>query len=181
MSTLPLPDELEIQDRQQLDALFRQRAARLARAPVSAGARGTGMLTATVGPTRIAVRLTGLAEVLPLGRWSQVPGWPPALLGVAARRGSPLPVIDLHHLLGSPAPAPTAASYLLLARCPGGLYGLRVETLGEVLHIPLQTLSEPETDHRARSVVEAVAPDGLVLIDPGRLMAPGGPLARGPI
>lgn len=175
-------DALEGADRHALEALFRRRAARLARPLEEAGLRGTGVLSAMVGPSRIAVRLTGLAEVMPLHRWSPVPGWPLALLGVAARRGNPLPVVDMHHLLGHPAPAADAPAYVLLARCPGGIYGLRIESLGEVSHIDAGALvtpgSAPDQEPQHRSFVEGIAPDGLILIDPGRLTGLGGPLER---
>lgn len=175
-------DAVEGADNGSLEALFRRRAARLARPPEEQARRGAAVLSAAIGPARLAVRLTGLAEVMPLQRWSPVPGWPPALLGVAARRGNPLPVVDLHHLLGHPAPGADSAAYLLLARCPGGLYGLRVEALGEVLHIDMDALIPPapaaDQPQRRSSLVEGIGPDGLILIDPGRLTGPGGPLER---
>jgi len=161
-----------------LTELFRRRAERLAagRSAPSVEAHGTWALIAHAGAGRYALKLTDLAEVLPLPRWSPVPGWPPGLLGVAARRGVPVPVVDLHLLLGHPPPVAGALFHMLLLRAPAPAYALRVDGLGGTQRIDTDrftpTGTTPAGPTGRTGLIAGVDPDGLVLLDPGRLARP---------
>jgi chemotaxis-related protein WspB len=57
-----------------------------------------------LGNDRYALDVRQIAEVLPLVGVKQIPGAPPALIGLFNYRGNPVPVIDLAQLvLGRPA------------------------------------------------------------------------------
>ena len=56
-----------------------------------------------IGSDRYGLRLGAIARVLPVASLKQLPLAPPYVAGLLDLHGSPVPVIDLSHLAGTPA------------------------------------------------------------------------------
>jgi len=92
-------------DADNLAAIYRERAARLAgrRAQAAAPATTLRILVFTLGPERYALEFADLVELLPFGNCTPVPGGAPQLLGVINFHGEIRSVVDLGRLLDLPA------------------------------------------------------------------------------
>jgi chemotaxis signal transduction protein len=110
-----------------LEAVFRRRAAHLARsqAQITALAPPVPALLFLLQSERYAIRLQELAEVLPFRQCTPVPGAPPGLLGVMSRRGELRPVLDLAQIIHRVEER--SPGFLLMLRQPGRQIGLRVD------------------------------------------------------
>ena len=71
-------------------------------------------------------------EVIRVETITRVPHAPPHLRGLATFRGRLIPVIDLAHVLGRPAPAITRESRIVTVAVAGRLLGLLVERAAAV-------------------------------------------------
>ena len=118
-------------------AVYRERAIRLAR-PLETGtpaAAAIPVLIFRLAQELFALELTDLAEVLPLGNCTPIPGGPPRFAGVINVRGRLIPVLDLAHFLEIPAAEASPASFVLMTRNENRGLGLkvdRVERAGEI-------------------------------------------------
>ena len=79
------------------------------------------LLCFRLGDAAYAIALEAIADVAPAGPIYRVPLSPPAILGLAERRGRPIAVIDLACLLESPSGETCGTSNLL--RLAGPLTG----------------------------------------------------------
>lgn len=104
-----------------------------------------------IGGAPYALPLASIADVSPAGRIHPVPLSPPAVLGLAERRGRAIAVIDLRSLLDEPE---------LAARGSGNLMRLAGPLQGAAFFVPAAVFSGSGTP----------ATDGHVWID-GRLHA----------
>jgi len=136
-------------DRATVEAVWRRRAERLARPPVTEETALTPVLVFRLGEERYALAVAALAEVIPAGRLARVPRAPAALAGVVALRGEVRPVWDLARLLGLSRPAPSIHYILLL----NSRAGLLVDQLEEIRLLRC----------------DAVTPDLVTLLDPDAL------------
>ena len=128
--------------------LLEERAARLARrgaahpAPSGPGAAPAGerrVLACALGEERYGIRKELVAEVIPEGAVTPLPGAPPAVLGLAGRAGRLYAVLDLAAVLGLPPAGGTAPGHLLLLREGPRRLALRVDrVLGGVPIEPLE-------------------------------------------
>ena len=121
-----------------LEQVYRRRTVELAsRLEQARPATGTfPVLAFTLGPERYGLALTELAGVLPLTRWTPVPGAPAELLGVINHRGRICCVLDLARLLGlPPRESLSEGAYILLLRGPGREVGLRVDSIEAIRKI----------------------------------------------
>jgi len=84
-----------------------------------------------LGAAAYAIALETIADVAPAGPIYPVPLSPPAVLGLAERRGRPIAVIDLPALLDDPREASRGAAYLM--RLAGPLAGAALLVPAEVL------------------------------------------------
>jgi purine-binding chemotaxis protein CheW len=149
-----------------LEAVYRQRAQDLAARIDQAGPviGRVQVLAFTVGVERYGLPLTELAGVLPLTRWTPVPGGPAELLGVINHRGHICSVLDLARLLTTSRDRQGAlpdgrGSYILLLRRPGREIGLRVDGIDAIREVAPDALVAIDTryaEHRTR--------DGLTLL-----------------
>ncbi|MGG5890197.1 chemotaxis protein CheW [Falsiroseomonas sp. HC035] len=78
--------------------------------------QGGHRLTVRAGGVRLALAASGVAEVIRPRRMTRVPNGPPGLLGVIPLRGSVLPVLSLHQLLGRAGPVEAAAARIVVLR-----------------------------------------------------------------
>ncbi|MFV9507075.1 MAG: chemotaxis protein CheW [Oscillochloridaceae bacterium umkhey_bin13] len=102
------------------------------------------------------------ATVREVARWREptpVPGAPPTLPGIISQRGVILPVVDLRHLLGLPAAAPTRQSRLVIARHETIEVALVVDAVFDLLPLPAANLTPPPAalDQQRARLLSAVA------------------------
>ena len=93
---------------------------------------------------RFAIELSELAEILPLGRCTPVPGTSPEFLGVINVRGELRPVVDLGHIVMRVENAIAPSSVVLMLRRPGREIGLKVDQVESLQEIPRGTVGAPE-------------------------------------
>ncbi|HTF63129.1 MAG TPA: chemotaxis protein CheW, partial [Edaphobacter sp.] len=129
-----------------IEAAYRKRAAQLAnsqarREPRTAAASA---LVFNLHQERYAIELSELAEVLPLGRCTRVPGAAPEFLGVISVRGELRPVIDLGRMILRVENGTAASSLVLMLRGPGREIGLKVDHVQGLREIPREKVGPPE-------------------------------------
>src|SRR5215470_3063684 len=97
------------------------------------------VLTFQVGGDRLALDIQHVREVVPRVNLQRVAGGPPWLAGVFVYRGSIVPVVDLHRLVGAGECPPHLSSRIVLVPDPAagqgrlvGLLAAQVDNLQEV-------------------------------------------------
>ena len=157
------------------EALLKARARRLAAPRGDAVAADDRLLALTVriGAERYALSLDGLSEVMILGKWTPIPGQPQYLLGVTNLRGEIRPVLDLHSLLGLPAPEAGSRAWVVFLKSGGSEVGLRVDGLERVARIDLAAMTRPhETGNGLpQRFISGIGPDALILLDTVQILA----------
>ncbi len=127
-STPALPPEPRMQ------AVWRERADRLARRPSAAGAArdATPVIVLGIGKERYGIDVAEVAEILPPVRATPVPGAAAVFAGVINVHGEIRPVIDLRRWLGiagaDAMPAGEPARVVLLRR-NGREIGLQIDSV----------------------------------------------------
>jgi purine-binding chemotaxis protein CheW len=161
-------------DVERTEAVFRQRAARLAqrRAQAEAPAGTLRVLVFALGEERYALDLSDLTELLPFTGCTPVPGGPPPLLGVLNVHGEIRSVVDLGRLLDLPARDGGTGGYVLLIRRHGREVTLRVDRLEGIVVLAADELMVPgaSADGPAFRQVKALGPEGLRLLDTDALL-----------
>lgn len=112
--------------RAEFDAAF-------SRPPIDSQIELTDVLALRIGDEPCVLRLSDIAEVIAHPALTPVPTEVPALIGLTARRGSPVAAYDLALLLGR---APVAPRWLVLAAAEPGV-GLAFEHFDGYQRIPL--------------------------------------------
>jgi len=158
-------------DPERTAAVFKQRAARLARRASGQGApKGITALLFRVGQQRYAIEVGELTEVQRNCSISRVPGAGSKLAGVTAIRGEIRPVWHLERLLGEETASGVHAALdsvsgsgqVLLLRTAGGDQGLLVGDIEEIREIDLARCHAPS---EALRHVRAIAPDSAIVLD----------------
>lgn len=166
-------------DRVPVEQVLAARTARIAREPESLerSADATTCLVFERSGRRYAVPLTGLSEVAPLGPIARVPGIPPAYLGVAARRGRIVSVVDLPRMFGTgrglqraAGEKPTekgARSWLLMSASTRVVCGVCADEVHDVVDVERSRLARPMPTFPALLQRHAlgVVDDGTVVLD----------------
>lgn len=116
-----------------VEAVWRERAERLAERPVSgeAGQRAFPVLVLAVAKERYGIDLPDVAEVLPPVHPTPVPGAPAVFAGVINVHGEIRPVIDLRRLLGL-EPAGECRATVILLRKQGREVGLKIDSVEQI-------------------------------------------------
>jgi hypothetical protein len=112
-----------------------------------------------LGGSPYAIALEAIADVAPAGPIHAVPLSPPAILGLAERRGRAIAVIDLPTLLSAPVPEPRGTAHLM--RLTGPLHGA-------ALFVPAAVFSGSATPANAGHVF--IEGHLHVLLDPDALV-----------
>lgn len=122
---------------ERMQAVFRQRAAKLAGLPAEApgtedkpASKRIPALVFRLATERYAIALAELAEVTAFNGCTQVPGSSPRIMGVINLRGELRPVINLAHVLAGGVPS--AGGSLLILRRQIALKVDSVEHLREI-------------------------------------------------
>jgi len=162
-----------------IQAVFRRRAAQLARNQIQTASRTPPIsvliffLQAEVSQSevvqseRFAIRLQELAEVLPFRQCTPVPGTPPEYLGVISRHGELHPVVDLARIVTQTVSAETKTpGFVLMLRQPGRRIGLRVDRVEG-----LREIAAEQTDRAWQgSYTTKISGEPLLLLDVPRVL-----------
>jgi purine-binding chemotaxis protein CheW len=168
--------EIEIASEQErMEAVWRQRAVRLARRPVPAGAGPDALpvMVLGIGNERYGVELADVAEVLPQVHLTPIPGTPRHLSGVINVHGEIRPVIDLRRLLGLAAAEKGGVSRVILLRMQGREMGLQVDGVEEIRWVAageLRSAADSDSDLSA-SYVKGLTGDTLIVLSTEALFA----------
>jgi purine-binding chemotaxis protein CheW len=147
---------------ERIDAVYRQRAARLAKGRsehASAGDR-LKVLVFRLGPERYAIEVAEVAEAIPLERCAPVPGSLPVFAGVINLRGELRAVVDLTRLLALSGSSNSGPAFVLLLRQRGQAVGFKVDRIEELREIGREELSSVAEG----KYVTGVAPGMLMLL-----------------
>jgi purine-binding chemotaxis protein CheW len=159
---------------ERIDAVFRQRAARLAkgRAEQAPPAAVLQVLIFRLGLERYAIEIKEVAEALRLERCTPVPGSPPLFAGVINLRGELVAVLDLASLLALPKGTEAGnknsePGFVLLLRRPGQGIGLKVDRIDGLREIGTAEFSLPLKG----KYVMGLAPGTLMLLSADAVLA----------
>jgi purine-binding chemotaxis protein CheW len=153
------------------EALFRERAAQLARrgARADAGPAVLRVLTFALGAERYGVEFADVQELLPFARCTPIPGAPAGLLGVINVHGEIQSVVDLGRLMEIPEPEVRSDGTVLLLRKGVDRVALRVDRLDKVQTLTAAELAVPDKDE-AR-YVRGLAADRLRVLSTDAILA----------
>lgn len=144
------------------------RTDRIAREPerVEIAADASSCLVFERSGRRYGAPLSTLSEVGSLGPVAHVPGVPDAFLGVAARRGRIVSVIDLPRLFGAPAAA-GRPSWLLMAASREVTCGVCADELHDVVEVHKNQVARamPTFSALLQRHTLGVLEDGTVILD----------------
>jgi purine-binding chemotaxis protein CheW len=146
---------------ERIDAVYRQRAARLAKGRSEHAAAGDRLkvLVFRLGPERYAIEVAEVAEVIPLERCAPVPGSLPVFAGVINLRGELRAVVDLTRLLALSGSS-NDPGFVLLLRQRARTIGFKVDRIEELREIGREELSSLAEG----KYVTGVAPGMLMLL-----------------
>lgn len=157
-----------------VDAVYRQRAARLAngRTGHAPHAPGLPVLIFRLGLDRYAIEIKEVAEALRLEGCTPVPGSLPLFAGVINLRGELRAVVDLARLLALPGGADPGnkgddSGFVLLLRRHGQEIGLKVDRIEDLREIGPEDLSLPSQG----KYVTGLAPGTLMLLSVDAVLA----------
>lgn len=166
--------DMHVCDRNRLESVYRERAARLAIRHVQADPSSIfGALVFTLGAERYAIELQFLAEVLPFRKCTPVPGAPHELAGVINLRGEVRPVLDVARLLAIPNIASSAPGFLVLLRKQGREVALKVDQVEQIRLFRSDEFVEPSQSgaDRVARYLKAVTRDTVMLLSAEELLS----------
>lgn len=128
---------------ERIDAVYRERAARLAKRRSEAASAGDRLqvLVFRLGPDRYAVEAGEVAETIPLERCAPVPGSLPVFAGVINLRGEIRAVVDLTRLLALAGGSNGEHGFVILLRQRGQAIGLKVDGIEQFREVARAELS----------------------------------------
>jgi purine-binding chemotaxis protein CheW len=104
-------------------------------------------LTFTLGGEMYAVETLSVKEIIEYGHVTAVPMMPPSIRGVINLRGAVVPVIDLKARFGGRPTEATRRTCIVIIELGGSeahqVFGIVVDTVSEVLEIPLAEIEPP--------------------------------------
>jgi chemotaxis signal transduction protein len=147
---------------ERIDAVYRQRAARLAkgRPGHASGGERIKVLVFRLGTERYAIEAGEVAEAIPLERCVPVPGSHAVFAGVINVRGELRAVVDLTRLLALSGSSAGEAAFVILLRQRGQAIGLKADRIEELREIGREELSSAGES----KYVTGVAPGMLMLL-----------------
>ena len=153
------------------EAIFRERARRLARRPaVSAAEDSLEVIEFELGRQRYGVASRWVREVLPLTDLVPIPCTPAFVLGVTHIRGRLISVLDLKAFLGLPSHGITDLNRLMILRNNTLEIGVLADAIEEVILVPESSLAPPPDPDMAQGHLLGMTPDALLVLDGGRLL-----------
>jgi len=162
------------QARERMEAVYRERAARLSLQRLLPDSAATiAALVFTLGTEHYATELRDLAEVLPFRGCTPVPRMPQELAGVLNLRGAIRPVVDIARVMGLPIAKDRNPGWLLVL-CRGSLeIGLLVDQVVNVRPFRSDDTAGPAQDgtHSATSYLKGITADNVMLISAEKLLS----------
>ncbi len=154
---------------ERIEAAYRQRAVRLAKAQGENGTISAGLpvLVFRLARERYAIELQEVSEALPFARCSRPPGSPPQFRGVMSLRGEIRAVLDLATLLQLPENGDRDSGFVLMLRRPGREIGLKVDRIEELREIRPEELSVASQGN----YVKGIASGAMMLLNVEAVMA----------
>ena len=120
------------------------RAAAAARAGAAEAVDVCELLAFHLDRVPYAVPVERVREIVRLRPITDVPRVPPTVLGVISLRGEIVQVVDLRMRLGAEAAAPTRTTRIIVLHGDEGeVSGLLVDTVDEVLRVPVDEVTPP--------------------------------------
>jgi purine-binding chemotaxis protein CheW len=156
----------------QIEAVWRERAGRLAKRPASVeGVQDCWpVIVLGIGAERYGIGLSDVEEVLPPTVATPVPGAAAMCAGVINLHGEIRPVMDLRRLLGMDA-VPGGERPRLIVLCKEGRQmGLQIDSVDQIRWIGSRDLRSDENSGRSRYIT-ASTKDLLMLINIEALFA----------
>ncbi|HEX4227291.1 MAG TPA: chemotaxis protein CheW [Bryobacteraceae bacterium] len=152
-----------------VEAAYRKRAAQLANGQSRNEPRTAGVpaLVFSLGPEHYAIELRELAEAIPLGRCTPVPGAAAAFLGVINLRGELRPVVDLGRMVLNIENETSRSGFVLMLRRPGREIGLKVDRLEGLCEVQRDQIRASGQGKYTRSI----AGETLLMLDIERVLA----------
>jgi purine-binding chemotaxis protein CheW len=159
---------------ERMEAIYRERAARLALQRVLPDAAATfAALVFTLGTEHYAIELRDLAEVLPFRACTPVPRMAPELAGVLNLRGAIRPVLDVARVMGLPIAKDRNPGWLLVLRRGSLEIGLLVDQVVNVRPFRSGDTVDPAPGgtHSATSYLKGITTDNVMLISTDKLLS----------
>lgn len=163
-----------LQARERMEAVYHERAARLALQRVLPDSAATfAALVFTLGTEHYAIELRDLAEVLPFRACTPVPRMPPQLAGVLNLRGAIRPVVDVARVMGLPIAKDRNPGWLLVLRRGSLEIGLLVDQVVNVRPFRSGDTVDPAHDgtHSATSYLKGITAENVMLISAEKLLS----------
>ena len=155
-----------------MEAVWRERAARLSRRPVEtdAGQGSWPVIVLGVGAERYGVELGDVEEVLPPVRATPIPGAAAAVAGVINLHGKIRPVLDLSRLLGIDRLPGGDRPRVIVLRKEERRMGLQIDSVEQIRWLGSRDLKSGENSGRSRYITGSTE-DLLMLINTEALFA----------
>lgn len=96
-----------------------------------------------IGNESYGVPLLQVQEIRTYTPATRVPGAPPYVLGVINLRGNIIAVLDARQRFGLPPADEDTATVIVVAQVEGKTFGLRVDSVSDVMDVPLQEVQPP--------------------------------------
>lgn len=161
-------------ERRPADKVLRARTERIAREPerVERAPDNLACMVFERCGHRYAVPLTSLSEVGALGPIAKVPGIPEAFLGVAARRGRIVSIVDLPRLFGASTSASPTPEWLVMSASRDVVCGVGADELHDIVDVRRERLAKamPTFPQLLQRHALGVLEDRTVVIDLGQLL-----------
>lgn len=124
--------------------ILAERTKRIAKMPVHVerAPESIGCIVFERSGRRYAVQLECVDDVGPLGRVTRVPGVPAYFLGVAARRGRIVAVVDLPLLFTPDVPATNEPEHLVMASNAQVVCGVAADFLHNIIEVNRRTIAK---------------------------------------
>lgn len=131
-------------DRDVHPRILAERTKRIAKMPVHVerAPESIGCIVFERSGRRYAVQLEAVDDVGPLGRITRVPGVPAYFLGVAARRGRIVAVVDLPLLFTPDVPATNEPDHLVMASNAQVVCGVAADFLHNIIEVNRRTIAK---------------------------------------
>lgn len=151
---------------EELQRIFRERAAALARAETEDEAVDfVEVMVVRVGAERYAIELRHVDEVRAVERPARLPAASKTWAGLVAVRGALYPVLDLSRFLGVASAGTGFGATVVLVSVGGLSAGLIVDDVPELARIPREYLQGSPSVREGPAAVRGITPDLVSILD----------------
>jgi purine-binding chemotaxis protein CheW len=153
-------------------SVLEERARTLARpAAPPMESNSIGAVVFVLGDERYAIESRYVVEVARLSELARLPGAKPPVVGIAAWRGGPLPVLDVRPLLGLSANGLNDLGQMIVLGQSRAAFGILADAVHDLVVLrPSEVREPPEGVAVEREYVRGVTGDALLVLDAGKLL-----------